>query len=329
VGLVEDPALEARCRALVDEVVLPLPFSVRALADTVAGKQGWPISLLPLPVECGAEISGVCGTTDDRFLVMYPCDAAAWFELVVVCHGLAHLLAGNVLLPGREYSDGAMDRLLPALPLAGLQLRARLGDRIEPTLASEAELAASFLVARIEQPIGAGTAPAMRSADVRQETWERVEILRSHWLRVISVVPEVSPWPAALRRPPATDEALVWQQQRLVTEICDAERLVAGYLRPDVRDGVRDLVASAGLSADVADAARQRLWMILGAAALKAGQPPDGAFVAPWIPGDDSQSAATAVAARLHLVGTSDVDDVIRTIARTCGAPMAAAELAP
>jgi hypothetical protein len=313
VTFVEDAELEARCRALADGVEVPLPFSLHALVTAVAEQHGWQISLVSLP-DCGIDGAGFCYTVDQRIFSGYLGDAPVWFQLHTVCYYLAALIARDLLPAGQERNHRPADSDLIPIDHPIRELFDVLVTGSDP----EAELAASFLIARIERVVGAQKTASM-SEDLRQATEARVEALRGHWSRLTAVIPDVSPWPSRLRSPAVSDEMLLWQQQRLVTEICQAERRVASHLRPGVYDTVNEHVQLAGLPTDAADAAAHHLWTVLGVPAVKAGRPVKSLTGLPWIPGDDSGAAAAATAARLRLWSRPDVDDVIRKALWACG----------
>lgn len=108
-AIIGDAALEARCRTLVDDLPLPVPFTVTGLVEAVARQVSRPVQLRPLPLALGPEVSGMVARTDVGYLVRYPSTGAPWWALVCLSHELAHILCGHLTGPTRQALTAAAD----------------------------------------------------------------------------------------------------------------------------------------------------------------------------------------------------------------------------
>lgn len=179
-GLVDDPVLEARCRALVGQVDLPRPFSVTALLQSVANHLGCVINSEQLPSGYGAEVSAAVIRTSEGYLIQH-LGGEDDYSLLAICHELGHIMGDHFLV-----DDAATARLVPegritlstAGPTTGA-MAARLFDMHEAMrdwgplyrcsmteeIEVEAELTGTLLVQRIARHRSAHRSGITNDAD--------------------------------------------------------------------------------------------------------------------------------------------------------------------
>lgn len=175
-GLIRDTALERRCRALVDPLELPDPFTLTALAETVARGQDRRVRLRRVPLTAGSGVSGLVLRTDTEYVVCYPDTTDAWWALMCVSHELAHIICGHLRAehpsigarihapdprgtrtdadgPGRDGDTMAawLPDMQEAITAWGALYRCEMDGRLE----REAELTGTLLVQKIETAAGA------------------------------------------------------------------------------------------------------------------------------------------------------------------------------
>jgi hypothetical protein len=148
--------------------------------------------------------------------------------------------------------------------------------------------------------------------DVR--TRRDVRLLKDHWAHLISVIPEVSPWPQATARPAGTPEQLHWQRSRLATEIHDASRALVALVPETVQDRIAGRIAAAGLHGHQAVAATEHVCLHLAIQARRAGQTVTRTGREPRLYADDSAQAARAIARRLRVVRRRRIKQLIRHV---------------
>lgn len=158
-ALIDDAALEQRCRALVDDLTLPHSCTLQALVANVAEHQRTTIALHAEDLSAAPEVSAMITGTPTGYSIRYHDSGDPWWVMMCVGHELGHILGGHPLMR-REAAQGdglvrdaqAFQRIEQRLPA----MHDAFGDWImfrcdgRGPLEREAELIASLLFQRIE-----------------------------------------------------------------------------------------------------------------------------------------------------------------------------------
>lgn len=172
--------LELRARAVVEQLIIPVPFSVTTLTAAVEDRVGWPITLndRAARTDLDPSVSGMTYPGPDAYQVFYPMGAETWWALLCLCHELAHILCGHV--PNRGAAESSVISAVAAdvdVDVATARELTRTVDAILPDMQEaqrvwgiyrctldedveqEAEMVASLLVGRVEAVIDAPPTP--------------------------------------------------------------------------------------------------------------------------------------------------------------------------
>jgi len=219
----------------------------------------------------------------------------------MVRHGMLLLGTGNALGLGYVVAHGT----------AVVAWLAGHGDALVPldTLADVATLGPSLTLI----VLGAAYEPVGRRREV-VAVRNRLRVLRPCWEELSGALPEVSPWPDAVRRPTRDRDQLRWQQGRMITESYDALRRLSGYVAVGEHARITARVAGAGLAGRRADAAVQHLCRAAALHAHTAGRRPIEEHWEPSIPAQDPAAAAEAFARQLRTARRRRVRRVVAAL---------------
>ncbi|WP_374984791.1 hypothetical protein [Streptomyces fradiae] len=110
--------LRRRCRPLLDQLVLPRPFSLEPLCAQLSASRGRPLHLHPLPIQAAA--AGACGlwlATDTDDHIFYEQRTARPHQEHIVLHEIGHMLFGHHTVEAGPAGlpRGLLDDLSPRL----------------------------------------------------------------------------------------------------------------------------------------------------------------------------------------------------------------------
>jgi hypothetical protein len=160
-------AVMRRCRACLQKLDLPEPFSVEKLCSHIEGQRGRPLKLQPLKSEEGPY--GLLVSSSRADYVFFVQNTTAVHQRHIVLHELCHLLLGHQspVADENELLQLLLPDLRPALVHAMLQRRT-----YSATDEQEAELLASLIL----QEAASRCAPVRPLADVESAgLFERLE----------------------------------------------------------------------------------------------------------------------------------------------------------
>ena len=152
-----DRALWRRCRRIVDDLTIPVPFEPARLVESLAAQRGRRVELVPMPG--GASQCGALVATDDADYLFYATSTTRLHQEHILLHEVGHLLCGHL---GDRSLTALPDLLLPNLS-ADLVRRVLGRSDYSARQEQEAELVASMIAQRAHRE------PASRPAPVAPE----------------------------------------------------------------------------------------------------------------------------------------------------------------
>jgi hypothetical protein len=152
--------IRKKCRALVNGLRLPRPFTVDALVAELAERRGRPIELRILPAGTAGNACGLWIGTDTRDEIYVEENTSPFHREHIVLHEIGHMLCEHEA--NHQDEHGSLGRLLPDLSPA---LISRILGRTNYTSEQEQE---AELVASLIRTAAAAHAPPP-SAGVRGE----------------------------------------------------------------------------------------------------------------------------------------------------------------
>ncbi|MDH6283975.1 hypothetical protein [Prescottella agglutinans] len=106
---------------ILDRLELPTPWNSHTLAEQIAELRERPITLAAVPSEAmSGKKCGLWINTEAKDYLLYPINAPQWFEDLVICHELSHILFRHDL---QVQDGGDLNTDLsapPGIDLAGL-----------------------------------------------------------------------------------------------------------------------------------------------------------------------------------------------------------------
>lgn len=133
------------CEKLVEELVLPTPFSARGLCELVGAQRGRPIVVTAIPASAG-RTGGMTVSSADLDVIYYQEHTSPLHQELIILHELAHLLRGHT--DGAGAKAEFYQRLFPSLDWRKVQEtlgRTTYANRQE----QEAEYIASLILHRV------------------------------------------------------------------------------------------------------------------------------------------------------------------------------------
>jgi hypothetical protein len=255
---VRHDARQARCLHHLHGIEVPQPFSLEALAATVAADRGRPLHILPLPGLDGTDgLSGAWAATDCADYILIDAAASSWHRDLIGLHEIGHVL-GDARAFGT--SPGALARKLRH----GLRTAAfrQIPGRGACSTGGEqeAELTAWLILAELPH---AG----------RPFAWlALLEALHGMRNELVAAVPGAAAgsWADAIAGP-AGDPRI--RLIRRTAEIRDAALALRGYVPPSTMAEARRLLAAQRLTGEALDTATEACWLDLAVRAVQAGTP--------------------------------------------------------
>jgi hypothetical protein len=89
-----DRAVRRRCRELVGELDIPIPFDARRLAERIAAGRGRPIDLVAFAMPAAAPC-GIWFAAPDRDIIMYELHTSPLHQEHIQLHELCHILCSH------------------------------------------------------------------------------------------------------------------------------------------------------------------------------------------------------------------------------------------
>jgi hypothetical protein len=263
--------------------------SLSALMSEVSRRIGYPVTTVQMDVD-HPDLSGLCYVVDDRVIIASPTTAPRWFQRVAICHELAHLALGHLMLPTGFTRRGVAPT--PALAPAG----APPGPSDQE---HSAELLGSLLAARIEPH---STAATITAGDLR--------LLQRHHTYLRRAVPDM-----AVNSPDDLSSAQDrWLVMCLIVAITDVRRSCLGHVPLALASLVADRVGDHGLHPWQARVATDQVSLKLGMTARASSLPPPDSHPPAWLPGEDCLDAARRAARQLRIAEDPTVAAIISTV---------------
>jgi hypothetical protein len=252
---------------------------------------GYPVTIAQMNVD-HPDLSGLCYVVDDRVVIAVPAEAPSWFQVVVVCHELAHLALHHL-----QPSGGVARRNRAPSPLLDSAGPPQARDDLTAQ-ERDAELLGSLLAARIEpQPASTITA-------------EDVRLLQRHRTYLHEAVPDLAM--PDLNEPSAPHDR--WGIVRMVMAITDIRRGCLGYVPLSLASQVADRVGDHGLHPWQARVATDQVSLKLGMTARQTLQPPPDRHPPAWLPGDDCVDAGHRAADQLRIAEEPAMTAIIEAV---------------
>jgi hypothetical protein len=143
-----DRALHRYCRSVAQDISIPRPFSIGALCQELATKNGRRIYLHPFPPELGGEDMpcGVWVATAVADHIFFERNTSEYHQNHIILHEIGHMLCRHTMSSvAASVLDGGADDLGDDGEVTGALQRTRYTDRQE----REAELVASMILSRV------------------------------------------------------------------------------------------------------------------------------------------------------------------------------------
>lgn len=100
---------------ILDRLDLPQPWNSHELAERIAVQRGRPITLEAVPIEAmSGKNCGLWINTDSKDYLLYPMNSPVWYEDLVICHELSHILFRHDLEVRDD--EGGLEAALKAAP---------------------------------------------------------------------------------------------------------------------------------------------------------------------------------------------------------------------